>query len=168
MSRKLPFYPEIFQTVWKFSRLSRNLAVCQEVFQAVQKSSRLSTKYPDRPEHCLDQPELFHTGPEIFKTLRKSSGLSRNLQDYWEVFQTVWKSSWQSRTFPRLYGNLSDCQELLQTVQKSYNRLSGNLPDCPEMFKILTKGFIFLNDFFIGNFFFNFFLKLSIQHKLSR
>ena len=79
LSGNFPFYPGIFQTVWKFSRLSRNLSGCPEIFQGVQKSSRLFRNLPDCSGHFPDCQD-------IFLTVGKSLKLSGN-------FKTVWKSS---------------------------------------------------------------------------
>ena len=114
----------------------RSSAGYLEIFETIQKSSRLLNNLPDCPEHFLDCPEIFHT-------VSKFSRLFKNSPDFGKIFQIIHRSS-------RLSGNLS------QTVYKSF-RLSrkfwdspGNLPNCLEIFQTVQKYSIFLTEGFFS------------------
>ena len=80
---------EYFQTVLKFSRLSRNFPNHLENIRKLSRSSgnfRPSGKYPDYME--------------TFQAIHKLSRPSRKYPDYPETFQTIWKSSRLSKDFP--------------------------------------------------------------------
>ena len=62
---------ETFQTVRKFSRLSKNFPDSLKTFQNFRKVSKLSGNFPDYSSY--------------FQTVRKSSGLSRNFSDLYVI-----------------------------------------------------------------------------------
>ena len=98
LSRKVPDYPEKFQTTRKFSRPSVKFSDHTESFQNMWKVFRPSGKCPDHLESL--------------QTNQKVSRPSRKFPDHPETFQTIQK--------------LSRLPETFQTITK-VSRPSGNL-----------------------------------------
>ena len=81
---------EYFQTVLKFSRLSRNFPNHLENIQTIQKLSRSSGNFPDHLENIQT----------IWKLSRLFGNFSNYLENFLETFQIIWKSSRLSKDFP--------------------------------------------------------------------
>ena len=86
LSRNFPGFPETFQTVQAFSRLSRKFfrlsgkfLDCLETFQTLQKLSKVFRNSPDCPKN--------------FQAVWKLSTPSGNFSHCPIYFQTVWKPS---------------------------------------------------------------------------
>ena len=129
---------EIFQILWRFSRLSGNFPDSLEIFQTIRKFSRLFENFPDYSEtfqiirklprpfrHISDYVETFSDHPETLQSIQKFSRLSGNFRDYSETFQivpsghsqTIRKLSKLSGNFPVQFQglrkkNFSDAQKL--------------------------------------------------------
>ena len=119
-----------FQTIWKFSRHSRNfpdhLVTCQKIWKLSRRSilSRLYGKFPEKTK--------------TFQTVQKHSSQSGNFPDDPETFQ---KLKW----FPRQIPDIIDNSMLSSKTFRTRKKFSGsNAPPLPTYFCLCLQAGLYL------------------------
>ena len=119
LSRNFPDHQDTFQIIRKLSRLSK--------FQTLSKFSRLSRNFLDHLGNIHTNQKLSTDYLETFKALWKFSSLSKNFLGHLENIQTIQKFSRRSRNFPVQFQGL--CAKTFQmTMPTRFLALWRRLP----------------------------------------